>query len=388
MFVALVIGVVGNAVSAAGALPFLEGNTSETIIVKIADLMGNYGVLFAIMGGIILAGILSSTMSTADAQLLAASSSISENLLRGFFRVQLSTKASIKIARAAVVAFIAENVSVAVTVNQEGSKEREPEKLTVAQLLAKSDDPGIWYELTGTISNLANETYGNFDLVDETGKIYVYGLTATKQGSNDKSFSSLGLKEGDIVTLKGTRSSYNGSPQVGGPAYYVSHVAGAVDPAAPVKATAAEINAAEDGSTKYQLTGYVSSIKNTQYGNLYIKDATGEVYVYGIKDWANKTINEGDIITVVSSKTSYKDSPQLKNAELTERKAVVDKTVAEFLDTEESKETKLLSSLKPYLNEKRQKKLAQCEKIMSLTDTLKLLNDMHLFDSFLKNTDE
>lgn len=57
-------------------------------------------------------------------------------------------------------------------------------------------------------------------------------------------------------------------------------------------------------------------------------------------------------------------------------------------DTEESKETKLLSSLKPYLNEKRQKKLAQCEKIMSLTDTLKLLNDMHLFDSFLKNTDE
>ena len=104
MGVALLIGVVGNAVTAAGALPFLEGNTSETIIVKIADLMGKYGVLFAIMGGVILAGILSSTMSTADAQLLAASSSISENLLRGFFRVQLSTKASIKIARAAVVA--------------------------------------------------------------------------------------------------------------------------------------------------------------------------------------------------------------------------------------------------------------------------------------------
>jgi len=57
-------------------------------------------------------------------------------------------------------------------------------------------------------------------------------------------------------------------------------------------------------------------------------------------------------------------------------------------DTQENKETQLLNSLKPYLNEKRQKKLAQCEKIMSLTDTLKLLNDMHIFDSFLKNTDE
>ena len=103
MTVAIIIGIVGNAVTAAGALPFLDGNTSETIIVRIADLMGKYGVLFAIMGGIILSGILSSTMSTADAQLLAASSSISENLLRKFFKVELSTKASIKIARAAVV---------------------------------------------------------------------------------------------------------------------------------------------------------------------------------------------------------------------------------------------------------------------------------------------
>ena len=104
MAVAVVIGVVGNAVSASGALDFLGGNTSETIIVRMADLMGKYGVPMAVMGGIILSGILSSTMSTADAQLLAASSSISENLMRKFFKVELSTKASIKIARAAVVA--------------------------------------------------------------------------------------------------------------------------------------------------------------------------------------------------------------------------------------------------------------------------------------------
>ncbi len=103
MTVAIIIGIVGNAVTAAGALDFLDGNTSETIIVRVADLMGKYGVLFAIMGGVILSGILSSTMSTADAQLLAASSSISENLLRKFFHIDLSAKASIKIARAAVV---------------------------------------------------------------------------------------------------------------------------------------------------------------------------------------------------------------------------------------------------------------------------------------------
>lgn len=252
--------------------------------------------------------------------------------------VTVSAAANTEYARAAVISFIADNVSVAVTVNQEGSKIREPEKLTVAQFLDKDVDPGIWYTLTGTISNLANETYGNFDLVDETGSVYVYGLTKTQVASNDKSFSSIGLKEGDIVTMRGTRAAYNGSPQVGGPAYYVSHVAGAVDPAAPVKATAAEINAAEDGSTKYQLTGYISSIANTKYGNLYIKDATGEVYVYGIKDWANNTLNAGDIVTVVSAKTSYNGSPQLKNAEVVDHKLVADKTVQEFLDAAESKE--------------------------------------------------
>lgn len=100
-----------------------------------------------------------------------------------------------------------------------------PTKATVADFLAAAEDD-TWYELTGTISNIGNTTYGNFDLTDETGTVYVYGLTKTKVASNDKSFASLGLKEGDVVTMIGKRSSYKGSPQVGGPAYYVSHVAG------------------------------------------------------------------------------------------------------------------------------------------------------------------
>lgn len=45
-----------------------------------------------------------------------------------------------------------------------------------------------------------------------------------------------------------------------------------------------------------------------------------------------------------------------------------------------SAESNLLTSLKPYLNPKRQKKLEQCEKIIMLTDTFKLLNDLHFFD--------
>ncbi len=100
-----------------------------------------------------------------------------------------------------------------------------PTKATVEDFLAAAEDD-TWYELTGTISNLTNTTFGNFDLTDATGKVYVYGLTKTKVASNDRSFASIGLKEGDVVTLIGKRSSHNGTPQVGGPAYYVSHVAG------------------------------------------------------------------------------------------------------------------------------------------------------------------
>ena len=103
MGVAIFIGVVGNAMTAAGVLPFLEGSSSETIIVVISDFLSRYGALAAILGGVILAGILASTMSTADSQLLAASSSFSQNLVRGFFRVNISEKTAMVLARASVL---------------------------------------------------------------------------------------------------------------------------------------------------------------------------------------------------------------------------------------------------------------------------------------------
>ena len=55
------------------------------------------------MAGIILAGILASTMSTADSQLLAASSSVSQNILQEGFHLKLSQKAGILAARLTVV---------------------------------------------------------------------------------------------------------------------------------------------------------------------------------------------------------------------------------------------------------------------------------------------
>ena len=102
--------------------------------------------------------------------------------------------------------------------------EPDDNKLTVAEFLKATVDANVWYELTGEITNIVNTSYGNFDLTDETGTVYVYGLTETKVSSNNQSFSKLGLHVGDIVTIMGTRAEYKSSAQVGGPAYYVSAI--------------------------------------------------------------------------------------------------------------------------------------------------------------------
>ena len=101
--VAVLIGVIGLGMTEAGKLEMLQGSNSETIIVKIADLLSTYGVLPALLGGTILAGILASTMSTADSQLLAASSSASQNILKEVFMKDMSEKTGMLIARITVL---------------------------------------------------------------------------------------------------------------------------------------------------------------------------------------------------------------------------------------------------------------------------------------------
>ena len=104
MGIAAFIGIIGYSVSIANKIPMLTTSSeSETIIMKLADLMSRHGFLFAIMAGIILAGILAATMSTADSQLLAASSSVSQDLLQDFFGIRLSETGTMVAARCTVV---------------------------------------------------------------------------------------------------------------------------------------------------------------------------------------------------------------------------------------------------------------------------------------------
>ncbi len=110
----------------------------------------------------------------------------------------------------------------------QGGETTEVKTVTVSEFIAAAVSETQKYQLTGTVSGTINTQYGNFDLVDDSGSVYVYGLTKTELGygkKNDQSFASLGIKEGDTVTLIGYRGDYNGKVEVMY-AYYVSHTSG------------------------------------------------------------------------------------------------------------------------------------------------------------------
>ena len=149
----------------------------------------------------------------------------------------LDTDGTLAAERTADVTFTVTGGSYAVAINQAGDPDKKPAeiaKITVAQFNAAEETDAVFYELTGAIASIANTYYGNFYLEDETGSVYVYGLYDEKGGSYG-SFEKYGLNQGDIITIRGYRGSYNGLIEVMG-GYYVSHVASLVS------ATPAEVS--------------------------------------------------------------------------------------------------------------------------------------------------
>ncbi len=81
---------------------------------------------------------------------------------------------------------------------------------TCAEVLAGPD--GKTYRTSGTVTDIANTTYGNFYINDGTGEVYVYG-TLDADGK-EKNFSSLGIEKGDIVTIEGPKTTYGSTVEL------------------------------------------------------------------------------------------------------------------------------------------------------------------------------
>ena len=120
MGVAILIGLIGLGMTKAGVIGELTtSGTSETVIIRIAHLLSTFGFFPALIAGLILSGIMASTMSTADSQLLAASSSVSQDIFVSFFGVTLSEKNRMRIARVSLLVIAV--ISVFIAWNPESS---------------------------------------------------------------------------------------------------------------------------------------------------------------------------------------------------------------------------------------------------------------------------
>jgi len=243
-----------------------------------------------------------------------------------------------------VVFTVAKNTQISMLViNSEGGSEPTPEPqpeevkaVTVAEFNAAAESTDVWYKLTGTVKNLQDgDKFGNFDLEDETGSVYVYGLLAEK-GGEKKKFQDLvaakGIKNGDKLTIIGNRGSYKDKIEVMN-AYFVSVESVTPEPEPQVTtinvAKALEIiNALDDGATtseEYQVKGFVVGAPDFQrrsdgtlYGNVNCtiadeKGGTPLLTVFRAKNFDNEpfteetisSLKEGDEVVIEGQLQKY-----------------------------------------------------------------------------------
>ena len=135
--------------------------------------------------------------------------------------------------------------------------------------------------------------------------------------------------DGVEVLIYGSLEAYFGAAGVKSPEYAkvgdkefgVNPNVEQKEPTAKVVTIKEFIDAPESPEVYYELTGVITSVSNTTYGNFYLKDETGEVLIYGLcsptgaqKYWAASGAKVGDTITVQTVRTSYNGAPQGKNA--------------------------------------------------------------------------
>ena len=183
--------------------------------------------------------------------------------------------------------------------------------------------------LKGTISGLPEDhsanawKYGNFELTDETGTLYIYGLL-TPDGQKQQ-FASMGLDNGSAITIKALYGEYNGSPQAAN-AILVEDV-DELERITVAQACeeALKLGDNENSVAKYAVVGYVAKISeeySEQYKNISFymtDDATstyGELQCRRAKvSEADKGLAAGDRVLIIVKLTNNfyneKNTPQI-----------------------------------------------------------------------------
>ncbi len=107
-----------------------------------------------------------------------------------------------------------------------------------------------------------------------------------------------------------------------------------------VECSVADFLAAEVGNTQYRITGVITKVARADYGNVYIRDWSGEAYVYGIGakgDFEKLGLKVGDIVTLVGKRGEYKGDAQMTGGQYESHISVTEISLADFLAKPDSK---------------------------------------------------
>ncbi len=168
------------------------------------------------------------------------------------------------------------------------------------------------YRMTGVLTSMYiyKDAIAGFYIRDWSGETLVY---------KPEGFTGTEAKVGDIVTVVGKRGEYKGAAQmVSGLFEELVH--------SVTQVTIEQFLAQEDNpDVYYMVTGTIESVDNPVYGNVYIVDGTGKLYVYGTypgwgatgdnrKNWLETAgIEVGDELSVIGIKKTFNGTPQLSN---------------------------------------------------------------------------
>ena len=195
------------------------------------------------------------------------------------------------------------------------------------------------YYVTGVITEVYNTSQGNMYIADEAGNIFTIYRTYNANGTVRYSAMSNKPVAGDTVTVYGIIGQYSGTAEMKN-GWITEHIPGSstepevtVPPSNSVltieEAIALGISKAHNAYTteKYYVTGVITEVYNTTYGNMRLADQEGNILtVFGTYSADGKTRYDamtvkpvaGDTVTVYGIIGQYNGTPQMKNGWITE----------------------------------------------------------------------
>ena len=207
--------------------------------------------------------------------------------------------------------------------------------ITVAEALALCeqfvDAPSTdRYYIIATVKEVTNTSFGQLQIVDETGEIMVYG---TNSADGSLKYDQMGgnLKAGDVVLLYGTLQNYKGNTKEVQNAWLIDYVEGVPTPVVPTITPDTEITLADAIANaglvtlndRFYITATVKTVTKAEFGAMILVDADGnELSVYGSYS-ADGTVGyaameakpvRGDVVTVYANLKVFNGTPEIDSA--------------------------------------------------------------------------